>query len=206
MKATNNTAANILKSLVIVSGIFFFSFNNAYAGGLGFNPRVSGSLSGLLSALAPSTPREADFEESLSSKISNYVRSAMEKVSSVTEDLGDSISAFVGEILAEELQPSVPPTTDINDSELGIAELSPLTPSVPASADFSDATLNAEDFISLAPQTPAEADFNETAESMMDAGLAPATPAEADFNDSDITNSDLAALAPSTPSFADFND
>ena len=110
MKATNYTAAkNILKSIIILTGIFLLQINTLLAGNEKSIPSEEFSFNSLILILSPSTPKEADFND------------AAMTVSDLTI-----------------LVPSVPAEADFSDSDPATISITALAPATPTEADFTD--------------------------------------------------------------------
>jgi hypothetical protein len=119
--------AKINIQTIIISVIFILQFSNIFASsdGASLSPRKEFNIS-----LAPSTPKEATFEEITESNATIADFSLLAPVTPKEATFNDDTDA---------------------DYDLMINDLAPVTP---AEADF-----NENDGISLAPTTPKEADF-----------------------------------------------
>ncbi|MEI8006037.1 MAG: hypothetical protein WCI48_07505 [Bacteroidota bacterium] len=132
MKAHYNLTGKLLKSLIIFAAITIFTINNSYATGFNFSPCISFSLSDLVAILAPSTPKEADFDEPFTDRVENFITSM--------------------------LKPATPAEAEFDDAEASTTSLANVTP---AEADFSDAEVADTDITKFSPSIPTEADFND---------------------------------------------
>ena len=132
MKATYNITNNIMKSLIILTSIFFIQISTSFAGGYNLTPSANNSIDILITTLAPTAPSSTDFSD-----------------------------AELEAADFSNLAPVVPSEADFNDTPFTIFSLTDLAPVNPAEADFNDADFTNFDFTALAPTTPSEADFND---------------------------------------------
>ena len=132
MKATNNITNNILKSLIVLTSIFFFQINTISAEGFNTNPPVTFTINTLVTILAPTTPSVTDFNDA---------------ELNVTDNTN--------------LAPVTPAEADFSDSLETTYNMNTLAPETPAEADFNDAELETINITTFAPTTPFEANFND---------------------------------------------
>lgn len=131
MKATNNITANILKSLALISAVFFFQLNTIKAEGYNTTVSTTLTINTLITVLAPSAPLFTDFN-----------------------DAELNATDFLN------LAPSAPAEADFNETPESMI-ISSLAPTTPAEADFSDSYTTVSELAFLAPTAPASADFND---------------------------------------------
>ncbi len=155
MKAHYNITGKLLKSLIIFAAITIFTINNSYATGFNFSPRISFSLSDLVAILAPSTPKEADFDEPFTDRVENFISSMLKPATPAEADFDDA------EASTTSLAPVTPAEADFSDAETSNSDLTSLSPLAPAEADFSDAEVADTDITKFSPSTPTEAAFND---------------------------------------------
>lgn len=125
-----------MKTFYILTAILGLQFNMLVASNLTSGSNLSNKEINLtdLSALAPGTPREADFSDVAPESSNNYnhLAPANPKVASFEEpaQLNES-----GNLM--NLAPELPSEADFNDSESTLPNIN-LTPVTPVEADFED--------------------------------------------------------------------
>ena len=129
MKAHYNITGNLLKSLIIFAVISIFTINNSYATGFNFSPRISFSLSDLVASLAPTTPKEADFDDA------EAINTSLAPVTPAEADFSDAETSN-SDITT--LAPVTPVTADFNDAEADGSDITRLAHTIPFQADFND--------------------------------------------------------------------